>query len=661
MKRSTVLLLALVALLAQILTIHQDSSGQLGPPADRVHTAFRLGRALVREGLLSFRAGGQPAESYPSWAWVGYSALIERLGLAPTLAAQVLAIGCALLAMLVLSRFSPDRLAGVIAPLLLAVCGPLAAAAGGGTEFALEALLAVSALLAFEAGSRRGLALLLCFGLLVRPEGALMVLMLGAMSLSSRFKRRAPGEPLPPQARLGLWPFALPAALWALQALLRQSWYGALLSPTQALLVDPAWERTGLGLRYLAEGLIGSGGLALGAVALLALLLGRQTPRGRRALALGLGWCALVVLEGGDDLPFWTALAPAAPLLFVAVQEALIRAIDSQASWPRRAAWGLFFAGLGASLLASKLPADLGPLPLERLQRAWFYGQPPDPYPLASGPARLGLGARINFDERLRAIGVFLRDEVEPSRTILTPWPGAIGYLTRGRAIDLLGRAQPIAGGSRTLSWSGRQRVDLLAALAAEPDYILPVVAGGERPPLMREVLLEWNEHFDLEPASKERFERLAAVLRNYEVISVRVPKHSREPRLPSSQPATLLRHRRLGESPELELQASAGRVAVQVKHGGHGQMIDLEISARDRSGQRYNLTPTGDFSTSANVHARTGLWLPNTGNRAIRLFDAHWPKDLDLVEFSAVLRNPGSQDEASFSQVSAERRIELR
>jgi hypothetical protein len=661
MKRTTALLLALVALLAQVLTIYQDAAGNLGPAADRAHVAFRLGRSWIKEGALSFRAGGEPSESYPSWAWVGYAALMERLGIPPTIAAQVLAIACALGAMLVLSRFSPDRLAGVIAPLLLAVCGPLAAAAGSGTEFTLEALLTVTALLAFESGSRRGLALLLCFGLLVRPEGALMVLGLWVMALSSRFKRRLPGEPLPPQARLGIWPFALPVGLWGVQVVLRKAWFGAYLSPTQELLVAPDWERLQLGLNYLWAAFTRSGGLSLSLVALVALLFGAQSPRGRRALVLGLAWCALLALQGGDDLPFWAAMAPAAPLLFVAVQEALITAIDGRSSLWRRAAWSLFFVGMASSLLASKLPADLGPLPLERLQQAWIYADQEQAHPFDSAPARLGLEARVARDERLRAIGIFFRDEVEPKRVVLSPWPGAIGYLTRGRCVDLLGRAQPGPDSAHARSWSGHPRVDLLEALRTEPDYILPVVTPSQRPPLVRQVLTQWMENFDSVPASPERFAALAQPLQNYEVISVRVPQSSQDPRVPSSQPVTLMRHHRLQEAPSIELQTFGRRFTVHVTHGGHGQMIDLEIVATDSSGKQWGVSPTGSFVESTQVHARTGLWLPPTGNRSIRLFDGNLPAGLDVVELEAVLRNPGSQDENNFSQVSAPIKLLLR
>jgi hypothetical protein len=661
MKRTTALLLALVALLAQVLTIHQDSAGNLGPAADRAHVAFRLGRSLVKEGALGFRAGADPAESYPSWLWVGFAALMERLGIPPTTAAQALAIACALGAMLVLSRFSPDRLAGVIAPLLLAVCGPLAAAAGSGTEFTLEALLSVTALLAFEAGSRRGVALLLSIGLLVRPEGALLVLGLWAMALSSRLKRRPMGAPLPPQARLGIWPFALPVCLWGLQAVLRKTWFGAFLSPSQELMLAPDWPRFELGLRYLWEGFSRSGGLALTAVALLALPFGTQTPRGRRALVLGLAWCGLLALQGGDDLPFWAALAPAAPLLFVAVQEALISAIDGHSSLRRRVAWSLFFLGMGSSLLASKLPGDLGPLPLEKLQNAWLYDDQELRHPLDSAPARLGLEARVARDERLRAIGIFFRDEVEPKRVLMSPWPGAIGYLTRGRCVDLLGRAQPAADSNRTRSWSGQARVDLLAALNSEPDYILPVVTPTQRPPLVRQVLSQWMEHFDNVPPSPERFDALALPLRNYEVISVRVPQSSQDPRLPSSLPVTLMRHRRLAEAPAVELQAYGRRFTVHVTHRGHSQMIDLEIAGTDSQGKIWGVTPTGAFVESTLVHARTGLWLPATGNRSIRLFVGTIPPELDIVQLNAVLRNPGSQDESNFSQVSAPTTLLLR
>jgi len=100
--------------------------------------------------------------------------------------------------------------------------------------------------------------------------------------------------------------------------------------------------------------------------------------------------------------------------------------------------------------------------------------------------AREGLRAEIARTVRLRAIGAYLRERLDPSATLLVPDPGVLAYLSRRTTYDLLGRATPEAHGSPLRARYGAPRADLGAALAREADYVVPFDVLTTRAPRMR-------------------------------------------------------------------------------------------------------------------------------------------------------------------------------
>ncbi len=661
MKRSTALLLAMATLLAHILTLQQDARGILGPPEERAHIAFRLGRNLIQDIDGSWNVGGGFVDAYPSPGWILLAAAAELFRLPPTLVAQGMALVCALGVVIVVSRFSPDRLAGVMAPFLCVTSGVLAAAAGGGTELTAFAMVWCASLLALEAGRRHALTLFLCTAVLLRPEGLLLTLALLTLSLASRSRRRRIDEPLPGQARVPLKAFASPLVLVAAFCALRAALGGGWISPTaaEALQFDP--ERVRAGLNYLGDFALRAGFPLLVALPLLMFPRGLSA-RGRRALVMGLAWCAWVAWNGGDRLPLWTMLAPAIPPLAVAIQEALVVWIDGRSAAPRAAAWVLFFLGLGGSALASRQPGDLGPIRIAEIQRRW---QDPSHSPLprlyASQPGRAGKLDALRRDERLRAIGVFVRDALPQSASILTPWPGAIGYLSRHTTYDLFGRTGALPGEPGPRSHFGPMRTDLLAALAQEPDYLVLTLLDEERPPAGRDLVDDWLTQLDERGDEPGRRQALLDALRAFELITVPVPKTSDTLDSVSDLPLYILRARSLGQQPTLKLRGlGEGRFTVSVQHQGHLQLADLEILAMGSDGRAYTISPPGEFVSGSQVHARTDIQLFPTGDKFVQLFSGQTPPDLDIIRVSAVLRNPGSQDEPIFSGISGKVRLDL-
>ncbi len=639
MNRTTVVFLALAILLAHTLAIHQtppspdrDPGGDFAAPYERAHVAYRLGRNLAYDGRALWDPHGPWVESYPSPIWIGSAALAARLGIYPTTLSQALGILFALSTVIVVAQFSSNRLAGLIAPVLIATSGSACASAASGTEAPLAMLLVSLAFLAFERGWRKTFAAGLIALLLTRPEG--VALLFGFLLLEWLDRPRLEELPRPALVKPLQAAFAAVAVFAGLRLLLT----GNLLSPFASELLSIDSARWKLGLQYVWSFLTSSGSGSLLALPIVFLFFRTLPPIGRRATLLFLAWAAVVAFAGGDRQPFWNALAPALPLLFVSIQSAITAWIDRN---PRQAplAWGVLSVTTAACLLVSKLPGDLGPIPLERLLRAWM--EPPRELSEAFGHplGRRGLLAEIREVERLRSVGIFLRDQVSADATIGTFWPGAIGYLSRKRVVDLLGRTQPVADQDRPRTWRGAVKADLVRALSREPDYLVLETGAAGRARLS-ELLHHWLQRYDVIGDTPERLREFTEALQHYEIVAVPVPVRSSRPEQSSPNPFLLLRNKRLGLAPELELRRQPTSFEVLARHRGHEQVVDLMLELTDSQGQIWNMRPTGEWVAGSEIDARTNLLLYDTGPSSILLVRGTLPPT--GVTLFARLHTPG-------------------
>jgi hypothetical protein len=644
MNRGTVVFLALAVFLAHTLAIHQSPDGEFALPYEIAHVAYRLGRNLVYDGTALWNPGGVPADSYPSVLWVLVSAFAARIYFAPTFLTQGLGFAAALVSIFVLAQFSPRRSAGLIAPLLVAASGSAAAAAASGTEAAAAMLLATTSFYAFERGHARLLMLSLIGLVLTRPEGVGLLVALLGLEVVGRprigFSRRP--------RRLAPYAAALLVVLAA--GLTRHHYTGHWASPFASQLLDR--ERWTLGLAYAWSFVRASG---FGLLVLLvppSLLAGRTSAMGMRALLLALSWIVPVIASGGDGLPFWNALVPVLPLLFLGIQDCLRDWMDTT---PRCApvVWGLLAITVMASFLVSKVPGDLGPLRLKRPLTDWETprGALAEAYPRPLG--RLGLLDEIRSVEHLRTLGVFLRDRVSEDATIQTFWPGAIGYLSRREVLDLVGRACPLPGMNQTLSWRGPPRVDLPAVVTAGAEYMVPLIGSMPEGFSPSDLLHDWLARWDIVGPTEERTRVLQAALRGYELVAAPVPAKSRRPGEPSEQPFPLLRRKDLGLAPELEIVPGEERFAVMALHAGHQQVVDLCVRHVDGQGHEMFLAPTGIWTDEGSVAVRTSILLFPTGAQRIELVSAGLPPGTSEGTVTAWLHNPGMRADAVLSAVS--------
>lgn len=645
MNRTFALLVAAAVLLAHMLAIHVGAGDALAPPYEVAHTAFRLARNFVQSGTFAWSPGMPNVESYPSLLWVAISVIPERLHLPVTTFMQVVSSFCALLTTWTLARFSPGRLAGVIAPLLFVASGASAAAAGSGTEFSLAALLVTASFLAYEQGRRVRLGLFASLACLTRPECVGFTAALFALELTrGRFRPQAEPEKRRGMARAFLAPALVVAGVCAL----RWSISGHVLSPWAKPLTHFGSWPIAESFLYLRDYFTSTVAAALIVFPIWYLLRGVLSGLGMRALFLSFAWCAIANVGGGGPqvLPFSLHMMPILAVLLVAVQEAMTHALDSTRRWMEPFVWSAFLAALLFSAVASKFPGHLGPLRVKAQHEAWMTRHAPARFGYEDKLGRAGLAEEIDKTERLRGIGIFLRDQIDPRYSVLTPWPGAIGYLSGLRVIDALSRATPMPGLLRAEAWSAIEPRDLIAGLEQEADYIVPMLADAPVAPTIEEIARTWIEGLDIDPSSPERNARIRQLLGRYEVLTVpasRVADHAQA----SNKRFFLARRSDLDLSPVLVLDLAGGSFTLSVEHKSHPQLADVYVWVELGGGQRWFLAPGGEFAQGLELTARRSLLLHPTGTRRIELLRAELPGEFAGATLHAVLANPGAAREA--------------
>lgn len=652
MNRSIALFVALAVLVAHAFAIHSDPSGDLAAPGELAYAAFRVARNIAYEGNWGWNFGSPAADAYPSTLWVWLCAASERLYWPTHLFAAAVGLGASLLTMIVSSRFHQDRIASLIAPLLLAISGGFAAAAVSGTEWPLFMLFVMTAFASLEKDYHRLLALALVLAGWTRPEGWIFA---GALFVMQLVRRKREG-------RGALWPFGVVVLGAVALTLLRRAHGGSLVSPTLAHLFTYDPTRWSHGVSDLLGFSAVSASPLLVCFAAWYLLRGRLSDTGRRALELAALWCVIAVAAGGGRESFHRAFLPALPLALIAAQEGMICALNSPKQWVRSTAWSAFFGAVLLAGISSRSSGDLGPVPLESWREAIDeHTAGAGTYGFADGLGRAGLDEEMGTSALLRAVGIYLRDRTEPHASIGTPWPGSIAYLSQREVWDLLGRATPTAEGADLQSWFGRQRVDLAAELERRPDYLVPRSSLARRVPSPDELAEEWLREMDAHPSNPTSISEVRAALDDYELITVPI-RIALGRNAPSRRdPVHLLRARRLELRPELRLEVTDGELLVHLQHKGSEQLAHLRVMIEDAEGRSRLLNPRGGIEKQSAVYARTNLLLYPTEEREILAFRAELGAiTKDIARVRAVLVNPHARGDSDYDRVSEEAVLEL-
>lgn len=310
---------------------------------DDAFITFRYSRNWSDWGLPVFNAfelegGLERAEGYSNFLWMALLRLLHDFGanLETMTPALQITIGIGTLGLV--SRTAVGSLGlgpvgGFLAPVLLATAAPFAAWTTGGMETGLFTLLLAALFLSAlrASGDRLGIQLGLLGGLvaLVRVEGIFWVVgTLAAVTAAECLNGRGLREVLAGKRRL-LVGLLLSILVLGLQLAFRKAVYGEWISNTvTAKTGGSGAEVYGRGLRQVASWSLVTI-TPLVAVLALPLALGHSSKPARCA-ALGafftaLGFVFYNVVTGGDWMPYFRFLAPAAPMLALLIAVGLDR------------------------------------------------------------------------------------------------------------------------------------------------------------------------------------------------------------------------------------------------------------------------------------------------------------------------------------------------
>jgi arabinofuranosyltransferase len=421
---------------------------------DDAFIGFRYARNLVDGHGLVFNPG-ERVEGYTNFLWVVLIAPFLALSVDAELVARILGLLCGAGALAAVVRFAPRPPAAPeavwFAPLLLASCPPFAVWTTAGMETPLfTCLVAWSAGLALEGAERNVLrpaaAGLAGVASLTRPEGIGFAVVLAALLLA--LQRGRPGL----ARAFGRWWLTflavfLPYFVW------RWTFYGDPLPNTFYAKVGADPAQVLRGLRYLHRFFAENGyGLVLPLVGLLW--------SGRTAATVVLGGTSLallgyVALVGGDGLPMYRFLVPALPLFFLSVALGMAGVVARLG------------AGRGVRIGAAILVVGLCAGTALRAYR---------------GPSARSVARSRTEVAAWKAVGAWFAANAPPDASIAVLTAGAIPYLSRLEAIDMLGlndrriarREMPGLGRGP----AGHEKYDTEYVLSRRPTYVVIGVYG---------------------------------------------------------------------------------------------------------------------------------------------------------------------------------------
>ena len=590
MNRITAVLLAMAALLVHVVAIHRDGGGNLARSFDAANVAYELGITLVEEGAPRWDApeGAEPGDlaSYPSPLLVWLAALLRALSMNVERAVQLIGVMCTLATVFLSTRFDRDRIAGVIPALLLVSSGTIAAAGASGTEWPLAMFALTLSFVALEHRRARFAAFGLGMLVLSSPAGVAASAILGAQTLLRRL-RPAPGdEPAP------LRPFAFAGIAFAAAHIA-----GSALTPGLVAMASLDAGSVGQGSRQLLDHLVATATPALLVFPALVFLRGRLSPLGRRALGLTFSWCILVVLGGGGPSQYGLAFAPALPVAFMAIQQGMARLLDTYRRSMERLVWASLAVAIGAGVLASRFPGDFGRFTLRRAHERAFATRAAGSFGDVDVVGRSSLYSEIRLTVFLREVADYLGERLPAGTTILSPWPGTLGRRTDLVVIDAFGRAAALPGKERA-PWAPLPgEFDARAALAAEPEYILPTNQSLDVHLNTDSVEFLPRGLLALDPANGEELRRdVRAALARYEPV-VTVGGSFTE-----TGPLLLLQRSELGRARSLGWEDTGDALRLTVVNEGDGaearaalpQVFDVVLEATLEDGTTAVLDPAG-------------------------------------------------------------------
>jgi len=291
---------------------------------DDAYISFRYVRQWAAGNGLVYNIG-ERVEGYSNFLWIVLLLPFAKLGVDLSLTAKVLGCLLGLLSLGLTYHFGRVFIGGSIAAWLLACSAPFAVWAMGQLETPLFAFLALAASFAFLSEEKRNTGWWsgILFGLLAlsRPEGILfffVAMALRALGLLREKEKANRRDFLRVAACMAI---VLPYSIW------RLLYYGYPLPNTVYAKSMGLHPRALLeGLFYLYQSVNTAGGFFFLAITFVLAIVRPKQPLVTRYLAASvIAYAAFTIVGGGDWMPMQRFLVHIMPLLYLLVQEGMLR------------------------------------------------------------------------------------------------------------------------------------------------------------------------------------------------------------------------------------------------------------------------------------------------------------------------------------------------
>lgn len=458
----------------------------LSYPNEDVHITFRFARHLAEGHGIVWNISEPPIEGYTNFLWMLMAALAIWLGLDVVTATQTVsmlaAVGTIIVSYCLARRFiCKSGLGALVAPVLLAASGPMAAWGGSGMEMTTYGFFVILSVYAYLSHLARPSyvwiavsGFLLFIATLLRPEGVMIFLALFGMAATVFFS----------EARSTLRHHAI----WVLSFVAPLSVYVFWrLNTFPDLLPNTFYQKTGGGLWQHIRGF---GYIVYFALFFLVPLIPvpflliwesgwnslhepvsvrrvRSWIADNRGLIVCIGiagaYFAYNVYAGGDYMPMYRFMVPAIPFIYLLLGPMVERLYFSIADVPHKKTMLLIVAAMavGGTFIHST------PLEKSLFRKAtWQLGN------------YRGIERDKEYVARFELIGKFFDEYSQPGETLATRSIGLIGYYARDLEIhDLSGLTDRHIAHIETKStpggWAGHEKWDLDYSFHRKPKYFM--------------------------------------------------------------------------------------------------------------------------------------------------------------------------------------------
>ena len=296
---------------------------------DDAFISFRYARNFINGHGLVWNIGEHPpVEGYTNFLWIITIGLFMKMGFEPVVVSKVLGIFFGLCCIPLLYScselvFQRKSFLNLIAPVILACCGPFAAWSTGGLETQMFTFFTLAAAVRYlyevqHDNITPASAILFVLASLTRPEGLLIFGVTCLHCFSQTFLSKK--NPFCRKTIIWLLAFLI---LYGIYFLWRFNYYGFIFPNTYYAKTEGGVYQLWRGFRYLKRFILFTNWPILAGLSLFSLF---KSPRSPIAylLMLTLSFSAYIVSIGGDFLGMFRFFVPMVPLMAILVQEGII-------------------------------------------------------------------------------------------------------------------------------------------------------------------------------------------------------------------------------------------------------------------------------------------------------------------------------------------------